>query len=152
MKLIMLALDCTPPSVKAIEYLADIAPHLPDVNVLLFSVATGIHLPQDQLALPDAGSDLPLEHQHEKAQIDAIHDYAEKRLIENGLAPDRISRRIKVISRGVGRDIVDEANALEVDTLAIGHRGMSKIKQLFIGSVSSKILNAGKHRAIWIIE
>ncbi len=152
MKLMMIALDCTPPSLKAIHYISEIVPHLPDMNVLLFSVATGIHLTPEQLAIPDAGADLPLEHQHEKAQIEAMHDLAAEKLIEKGMDPERIKRRIKVISRGVGRDIIDEANALEVDTLAIGHRGLSKVREMLFGSVSSQILHAGKHRAIWVIE
>lgn len=152
MKRIMVALDCTPPSLKAIEYVARIAPYVPDTEVILFSVATGIHLPADQLALPDAGADLPLEHQHEKAQIEAIQQHAHNLLVQNGMDPQRIISRVKVIRRGIGADILDEADASQADTLAIGHRGLSKVREMLVGSVASKVLHAGVQRAIWVIE
>ena len=152
MKRIMVALDCTPPSLKAMAYVAQIAPHVPGVEVVLFSIATGIHLPAEQLALPDAGAELPLEHQHEKAQIDAMHQHAESLLVRNGMDPQRVIHRVKVISRGIALDILDEANAAQIDTLAIGHRGLSKVREMLVGSVSSKILHAGAQRAIWVIE
>jgi len=152
MKRILVALDTTPPSLKAIQYVAEIVPFVPDAQVLLLSIATGIHRAAEQLALPDSGADLPLDHQHEKAQIEAIQEHAYQLLVERGMAPEHITRRIKVISRGIARDILDEARATESDTLVIGRRGLSKIREMVVGSVSSEIIHAGVLQAIWVVE
>ena len=50
------------------------------------------------------------------------------------------STKIEAKNKGVARDILDEANS-GYDLIVMGRRGLSGIKEFFMGSVSQKVTN-----------
>ena len=52
---------------------------------------------------------------------------------------------------GIARDIVNEAND-GYDVVVIGRRGISGIKELFLGCISQKVLSLAKDISICIIN
>ncbi|MBW1835417.1 MAG: universal stress protein [Deltaproteobacteria bacterium] len=73
-------------------------------------------------------------------------------LLEAGLAEDQISISVVDGSRSAANDIFDEANAGDYGTIVIGRRGISMIKEFFMGSVSSKVLRGSDKFAVWIVQ
>ena len=76
---------------------------------------------------------------------------AVNRLESIGIPPDAINTRAQenVISRALA--IRQEAESGDYGTIVVGRRGMSCVRDFFIGRVSNKILNSAREHAVWII-
>ncbi|WP_305042179.1 universal stress protein [Geoalkalibacter sp.] len=150
---ILLALDCSPHSRRAAEYVAQLAPHLPDCRLSLLVVCTGIPYSAQAAAeetAPEVHGDE--DHQQERQEIDAFLGEIEDLLIRAGFPAARLERRVKPLGRGVVQDILDEAAAAQCDTLVVGRRGVSKMRALLLGSVSAELVRQAGGRTVWVVE
>lgn len=156
MKNVMLAADCSDHSKQAAEYLGRVAPHVPDCQVVLFSVATGIPYGEAgggaaaEKGQPELHGDE--DHRQEMAQVEAfladVGDLLEKR----GLQGDQVKTMIKPLRQGVAQDILTEALACGCDTIVVGRRGLSKVKEMLMGSVSSDLIHKASGLTVWVVE
>ncbi len=87
------------------------------------------------------------------AQRKAVESQFQK-LIEElkkfGFSEDSIEISIQPFRVGVAQDIIFEAKK-GYDALIVGRRGASRLKDIIIGTTSSKILNAGLIVPLWVI-
>ncbi len=67
-------------------------------------------------------------------------EQARERLIRSGFAAENLSLKVEGQKEGVARDILAEAQK-GYDVIVLGRRGMSGVKEFFMGSVSQKILH-----------
>lgn len=156
MKKVLIALDCSAPSMRAAEYAAEIVPHLPGCEVLLFSVLTGI--PYGEGVLTELTGTEPVElHGDEdyRQEVDQVREFlaATARLFaERRLPEERLAALAKPLRRGIALDILDEAHANNCDTVVVGRRGLSKVKEMVIGSVSHDLVHKAEGLAIWVVD
>ena len=61
-------------------------------------------------------------------------------LIESGFQKESISLKLEDKKNSVAKDIVEEARS-GYDLVVLGRRGLSGIKDYFLGSISQKVLN-----------
>lgn len=157
MRKVLLALDCTPYSKRAAEYLATVASHVPHCQVELFSVMTGIPYDSRELQKLVGASPVPPEvhgdqdHQQELIQIRAFFEEIAELLRASGLPAERLQTVAKPIRRGVAQDIIDEALEMGCDTIVVGRRGLSLVREMLQGSVSSELIHKAQ-LAVWVIE
>lgn len=151
---ILLALDCSTHSRRAAEYVARVAPHLPGSRVTLLVVSTGIPYTapgaDESKAEPELHGDE--DHKQERKEVEGFLAEMEQLLMAAGLPAARIQKRIKTLGRGVVQDILDEAAAAGCDTLVVGRRGISKVRALLLGSVSSELVQQASGRTVWVVE
>jgi nucleotide-binding universal stress UspA family protein len=76
---------------------------------------------------------------------------ARNRLKDNGFDEERLVIKTQPKKRGIARDIIDEANR-GYDILVIGRRGISGLKEFFIGSVSNKVISGIKDISVVLIN
>jgi len=67
-------------------------------------------------------------------------EQARERLIRSGFAEENLSLKMEAQKEGVARDILAEAQK-GYDVIVVGRRGMSEVREFFMGSVSQKILH-----------
>jgi nucleotide-binding universal stress UspA family protein len=62
--------------------------------------------------------------------------------------------RTKVVdgTRDAASDILKEARSNDYGTVVLGRRGHSSVKEFFMGSVTSKVLQECAGKAIWIVH
>ncbi len=72
-------------------------------------------------------------------------------LLEIGFPSDNINIKIEDKRRGVARDILSEAEK-GYDVVVIGRRGLSGIKEFFLGSVSQKVFNGAKNLSVLVVN
>lgn len=78
-------------------------------------------------------------------------DNAREKLLDAGFAKDNVVLRVETKKRGVARDIIEEAKA-GYDILVMGRRGLSGVKEFFLGSVSQKVLSLSKDISLVIVN
>lgn len=77
---------------------------------------------------------------------------AVEQLVRSGIPATQISSAVQPAKLGICHDILQEARKGPYDALVIGRRGIGKIEELFMGSISSAILEKCHDIPIWIID
>jgi nucleotide-binding universal stress UspA family protein len=89
----------------------------------------------------------------EDKERDLVHEAAGKAkdvLLGSGFAEEQVSVKVVTKSKGIARDIIAEAR-LGYDLVVLGRRGMTGIKEFFIGSISHKVLGALRETSVLIV-
>jgi nucleotide-binding universal stress UspA family protein len=76
---------------------------------------------------------------------------AKEILLGAGFSADHVTIKIQDKKNGVARDILAEGEQ-GYDLIVIGRRGISGIKEFFMGSVSQKVLNGAKDISVLIVS
>lgn len=155
MKKVMLAADCSAHSKRAAEYLARVAPHIPNCRIVLFSVTTGI--PYGDTETLESGTQPPElhgdeDHRQEQEQLQSFHSNVKHLLEERGIDKKQVKSLIKPLLKGVSQDILEEALACGCDTIVVGRRGLSRVKEMLMGSVSSDLIHRASGVTVWVVE
>jgi len=85
-----------------------------------------------------------------KQQVELALKKAKKRLLQSGFSEKNIAIKIVHGSNDIAGDIVNEADD-GYDTIVMGRRGRSALKEFFLGSVSQKVLHAVKDKSVLIV-
>lgn len=157
MKKVMLAADCSDHSKQAAEYLGRVAPHVPDCQVVLFSVTTGIpygDAPTESPSIESSPGEVhgDEDHHQEVKQIETFLAGIRTRLEEYGLDRGRVKMIVKPLRQGIAHDILTEALANGCDTIVVGRRGFSKVKEVIMGSVSNDLIHKASGLTVWVVE
>lgn len=153
---VLLALDNSKNSLKAVRYVAKTLK--PDSMVTMLTV-----LPDPTAACGlDGPSLIPIFKKNiktfctiedaKKAAMQGFLDEAKKRLVEAGFSPKNISVRIRKKKAGIARDILKEAKAGKYDTVVMGRRGLTGVKQFVAGSVTNKTFQFAQNVTLIIVE
>lgn len=157
MKKFLLALDPSPQSRRAAEYLAEVAGPLPGCEVLLVMV-----LSRWPVAVPPPVGDEPLpapgevhgdeDAQRELAAAQAFFAEMSQLLMRSGFDETRVKRLIVPQERSVAQAIIAMAESTGCDTIVVGRRNLSKVESLLLGSVSADLVKQAVGRTVWVVE
>lgn len=86
-----------------------------------------------------------------KILLKDAQDKAQNILVAKGFPKENITRKIELTRKGIARDIIQEAQS-GYSTIALGRRGLTGIKEFFLGSVSSKVVGLAKNVSILVVE
>jgi nucleotide-binding universal stress UspA family protein len=153
---ILVAIDESTNSMRAVKYVAK--GMNPAATVTLFSV-----LPDATAACGlDSPSLTPLFRKNRQAfcaiedtKKDTVKEFmqkAKKVLVEGGFASKNVAIKIRKKKSGIARDVLKEADRGKYDTLVIGRRGLSGVKQFVLGSVSNKIVKFAKKASVVVVD
>jgi len=76
---------------------------------------------------------------------------AKELLSDAGFPEHHIEVKINTRKRGVARDIIEEAKS-GYDILVLGRRGLSGVKEFFLGSVSQKVFSLAKDISVVVVN
>lgn len=156
-KNILLAVDGSTDSVKALDYLLDICRDAPETELTIFHVepslrdCCGIDFSELQEFEGGEGDD-SLTNIIEKADrkcIDNFMGYAGGRLKEKHIHENQVNMKNQPTKVNIGRAIIDEFISGDYGTLVVGKRGINK--RFFMGSVSNYLVTHLENGALWII-
>jgi nucleotide-binding universal stress UspA family protein len=72
-------------------------------------------------------------------------------LMQSGIERSRIALRIGH-EEDVARNVLEEAESGNHDTIVVGRHGTSRVKRLFGGGVTDQILRDAEGFAVWVVE
>jgi nucleotide-binding universal stress UspA family protein len=84
-------------------------------------------------------------------EIEPFMSRAKAMLLQAGLNESQITKKVVDGSRSAASDILDEARKNGYGTIVMGRRGLSGVREFFMGSVSSKVLQSSTGMATWIV-
>lgn len=157
---ILLAIDESDSSARAVKYVGALLHRTPDVAITLFHVLK----PMPRGLLEHGGSESPtveaqMEQQLRHDQEDWIRKEREtechvlqnacQTLKDAGFDTQRVTLKFGH-EDDIARNILEEARGHE--TIVVGRHGTSRIKRLFGGGVTDQILRDAKGFAIWVVE
>ena len=146
-KRILLAVDASENTVKAVDYVGNVAT-ASDAEVTLFHVVRRFGF-----------LDNPTLRDHEvegfweevKKDIPRMVGLYKERLAKVGVKGSRISTQVNLHSSSRAKDILTEAREGEYGTIVMGRRGLSKVREFLMGRVTSKVLHRAEGFAVWIV-
>jgi nucleotide-binding universal stress UspA family protein len=149
-KEIMIAVDGSESSLRAVDHLAFMIGGNTEVNLSFFHVAPRLkdYCPID---FEDVDSD-ELEtiiRQGDQAYVDRFFAHARKKLGELGIRDTQVKIRVKEGGFRVGKSVLEACRQGKYGTLVIGRRGMDK--KFFTGSVSRYLINQFSYGALWVV-
>jgi len=84
-------------------------------------------------------------------EIASYLEKAKKMLLNAGINEGQIETKVIEGNRSAAENILREARNNGYGTIIAGRRGLSAVKEFFMGSVTSKILHNSIGLAIWIV-
>ena len=152
---IMIAMDDSENALRAVSY---VSTHFrPDTAITLFSViadTSGLCDMNSPELTPffraQQSSFCQLEDKKRNLIKDACHK-AKALLVDAGWEADRIQITLKPKRKGVAHDIVYEASPAH-NLIVLGKRGLSGIRDFFLGSTSQKVLQLAKETSVLVIN
>lgn len=92
-----------------------------------------------------------IEEEKQRLLTEAL-EKGKRIFLDAGYEDGNIRVVLKQPKKGIARDIVSEAERLDVDLLVLGRRGLSGIKEFFLGSISQKVLQLCKDRSVLLVQ
>jgi nucleotide-binding universal stress UspA family protein len=112
--------------------------------------------------LGESNSDITLAHvirgdardclDEVKDKINEAFDEAAGRLIQAGVPRERIKTRTISGAQSRAAALVQKASQGDFGTIIMGRRGLSRVKEFFIGRVSNKVIQLVRDQAIWVVS
>jgi len=153
---ILVALDDSENAMRAVDFI--IKTFKPDSKVTLLSVlqdtAALCEMNSPELTsyfIAQQGTFCALE-QEKKKLVDQAVEKARNLLTKSGFEDKNVTVKVEMKKAGIAQDIVDEAKVGGYDVIVMGRRGLSGIKEFFIGSVSQKVLHTARDISIMIVN
>ncbi len=84
--------------------------------------------------------------------IDRVFDEAKTILSGFGFNPDQISTKVITGASSRAAAIAEEARQGGYGTIVVGRRGLSRVRDFFMGRVCNKLIHLAKHHAVWVVS
>ena len=150
-KKVLIAMDSSENSLRAVDH-AGFMLSGTDCQVALFHSKRHLRrfVPQEIIeAAPE------LEELWKNKAGEQIAPYmkkAKEMLLEAGISEAQIKTKVVDGTRDAASDILKEAKSSDYGTVVLGRRGHSGVKEFFMGSVTSKVLQECSGVAVWIVQ
>ena len=142
LKKILVGLDGSERAIAVVKYLSNIAP-LKTCEVVLLSVFDEVSQAYRELGRQQhyrsRVGEIMIWDMQEKRALEKHVNAAKQVLVEKGFSEEAVTIKFKKREEGIARDIFNEARQ-GYDAVAVGRRGMSQLREMVLGSVSSKLM------------
>jgi nucleotide-binding universal stress UspA family protein len=151
-KKILLALDGSEQSCTSVRYVGRVFSK--QTEVVLFHVKAEVPEAFRDLAVdPSTGKkEYPLQiwRIHQQDIINEFMEKARKLLIDSGNPEESVSVKVKMLTAGIARDIINESYH-DYSALVVGRNGMASFDEIVMGNVTSKIVDITSHIPVAVV-
>ncbi|MBU1276768.1 MAG: universal stress protein [Proteobacteria bacterium] len=86
-----------------------------------------------------------------RKQAALVLDKCQEHLVRHGMDPEAVEKKSLPRTSDPARDIIFEAEQGLYDALVMGRRGISKAQELFLGSVTNKVVQHAERLPLWVV-
>jgi len=151
---ILLAVDDSVHSKNTIRYSTRISSYVEGVSYTLFNVQPAI----SQFLADEAKTNLrakSLLGKAKKKSAEKARNMLETykgRMIEMGVDEKRISIESRPKKAGLAKDILEYAQENLYDAIVVGRRGLSRVQEVFMGSLTTNLLEHSQLIPVWVVD
>lgn len=151
---ILVAVDGSSYSNNTLQYLGSLFAPVPEMKLHLLSVIACSSLPagKEWLGELELMNILPSEAQKRLRTAKTYMNTATARLEKLGIAAERVTTEVRLARIALADDILNQARQGLFDAVVIGRRGLSKLEELVMGSVSAALFEKAHDVPLWIID
>ncbi len=153
-KKILLAVDGSNHSKNAVKYACKISLLVKGLSYTLFNVQSPVSWYVREEAPQDAGARAELETINRNNAKEAQRFLEEFKTLMFGLGEE--GERIDAVTQpkveGAAKDILEYARNGAYDAIVVGRRGHSLFKEVFMGSISSNLLEHARNIPVWVVD
>jgi len=153
-KKILLAVDNTRPSRRALDYVRQLSSAISDLHYVLFHIQPMISLFLQEEARKSSLARTQLDKvlkKNKEVAAKLLDDYRSG-LEQHGIEPDRIECVTKTRNLGYAKDIIERAQKEQYDAVVVGRRGISGLQKMYSGSVTTDILEQSQVIPVWLVD
>ncbi|MEN8245442.1 MAG: universal stress protein [Thermodesulfobacteriota bacterium] len=153
-KKILLAVDNTRPSRKALDYSMQLSSDIRELHYVLFYIQPMISLFLQDEARKSSLAMKQLDKIVKKNQevAEKLLDDYRRQMEEHGVAPERIECITNIRQLGYAKDIIEKAQKEQYDAIVVGRRGISSLQKMYSGSVTTDILEQSQVIPVWMVD
>lgn len=155
LKKILIAVDGSSYSTNSLRYLGQLFQHLPDIHFHLLSIvptSSAGSAARDWLTEAELLNTVSTATRNLLVSQKKYMQQATDTLKRLGIAEEQVQTSVRLSQRSVAQDIIHEARQGKYDALLIGRRGIGKLEEMIMGSVSATILEKCHDVPLWIID
>ncbi len=151
-KKILVAVDGSVYSSNSLDYLIRLFKNDPNLSIQLLSIVSAGSTDQNwMLDVDPLRTESPVVELR-RAKAERYLKDARARLLRNGLDEDQVDTLVESSSASFATSIHHHANKGIYDGLLIGRRGVGKVGEMFLGSVSAELMIKCHEVPLWIID
>ena len=153
-KLVVVPVDGSRDSLKAVDYLRLLYPPQHPLRVHLLNVI----LPLPKLLREESRKDRDMAHRlketeaRNKAVAERHAAEARQHVLDKGFAADRIVATAYSGRIGAAQDICHYAEDKRADAILLSTRGKSRLEAFFMGATAHKVVEASRVNPVWLVK
>jgi len=90
--------------------------------------------------------------QFEQDKMEPLINESRECLLEAGLSPEQVSSEVLRDKMSRASGVVEKANDDNFDTIVVGRRGLTIIREFFLGRVGKKIFQLAGDLTVWVVR
>ena len=158
---VLIAVDGSRNSRRAVEYAGRVFAPNPEARLVLFQILPAIsrmNLDKEEIKTIDSRKaerpDLAglYWRAEDEEEMNKFFGEARDLLVKAGVQPDQIKSKFGVKKAEIADGILEEAELGNYDTLILGRRGVSRVREVLSGSVSTKVVREARGCAVVVVE
>jgi nucleotide-binding universal stress UspA family protein len=152
---ILVAVDGSHHSYNILRYLGMLFENVKSFHIHLFYLVSGASLPETGAIWLDEHDPVSGMNEEGRKQYHAAQRYMGEAILQlsrRGIDPEHIATSVRVSGLNTADEILLEARKGMYDALVMGRRGLGVLEKIFMGSVSTSILEKCRDIPIWMID
>jgi nucleotide-binding universal stress UspA family protein len=154
---ILIALDDSENAKRAVEYVANTFTKDHDITLLSIlpdtAVICDMNSPELTPYFLSQQTSFCILEDKKKELIELAMKEAKNLLLQAGFSEEKIKIKVESQKGGAAKGIIEEARSSSgYDTIVMGRRGVSGIKDFFFGSVTQKVLHSVQNMSVLLID
>jgi len=151
---ILVAVDDSFHSKCCIRYLANLVSIVPGLHFTLVHVQPGVSqfLVDEAKRSMSAKVELKKIQRRNRSAAEDLLNRIKAQMDDSGIDASRVQIKTMEKDIGVAKDIIEVAQEGRYDAIAAGRRGLTGIQELFMGSLTAKLVEHSAVIPVWIID
>ena len=151
---ILLAVDDSIQSKDAVKYAVAISSAVKNLHYVLFHVQPMIshYLLDEAQTSPQARAELDKVNKKNDASARKILEQYQNNMVRMGIDEERTEIVTQPRTLGLAKDIIDFGHVGRYDAIVVGRRRMTRLQEVFMGSVSSNLLEHSQFIPVWLVD
>lgn len=153
-KKILVAVDNSLAAKNAVHYAADLYKNVNDLRLMLFHVQPRISdfLVEEANTDPKARAALKRLKQKNAEEARNLLETYKSDMVDKGVGKGHVEIMTQKRNIGLAKDIIDFSHEKRFDAVLVGRQGYSRVKDVFMGSLTAKLAEHSQVIPVWILD